>query len=79
MTIALAVLLNVAAVAGFVALLTATMRLPFRFSSRSRHPRVAAQVRAHAHRAAQAQPRPAPQYASGQRSSRGLDAPEPAY
>ena len=71
MTIALAVLLNLAAVTALFTLLTATMRLPYRLPSSARGDRVDAQPQT-------PQRRPQAQQSS-RRAPDGQDAPEPAY
>jgi hypothetical protein len=72
MTIALTVVLNIAAVAGLLALLTATMRLPYHFPSAPRAGRVDARAKDRVESRPQAQP-------AGQRSSERHELPEPIY
>jgi hypothetical protein len=72
MTIAFAVLLNLAAATVLLILLTATMRLPYRLPNSARADRVDAQRKARAQRRPQPQP-------STRRRADAQDAPEPAY
>jgi hypothetical protein len=72
MTIALTVVLNVAAVAALLPLLTATMRLPYYLPSTPRADRVDGRTK---HRV-QARPHTAH---SGQRSPDRRNMPEPSY
>jgi hypothetical protein len=70
MSIALTVLLNISAVAALLGLLTATMRLPYRFPSTSHA--VDTRAKDRVKRRPQAR-------ATGQRSSERHDVPEPIY
>ena len=72
MSIALTVLLNISAVAALLGLLTATMRLPYRFPSTSHAGRVDTRAKDRVKRPPQAR-------ATSQRSSERHDVPEPIY
>lgn len=72
MTSALAVVLNVAAVAGLLVLLTLTMRLPYHFPIAPR----AARANTRAEDGVQPSPQARP---AGRRSSDRRDVPEPTY
>jgi hypothetical protein len=72
MSIALTVLLNIAAVAALLVLLTATMRLPYHLSSTPRGGRAEGRAKDRVQRRPQARP-------AGQRTSDRHDLPEPIY
>ena len=72
MTIALTVVLNIAAVAGLLVLLTATLRLPYYLPSTPRADRVDGRVTDRAEHRSHARP-------AGQRTSERHDVPEVIY
>ena len=72
MTIALTVILNVAAVAALLVLLTATLRLPYYLPSTPRGDRVDGRAKDRAQRRSHARP-------AGRRTSERQDVPEPIY
>jgi hypothetical protein len=72
MTIALTVVLNIAAVAGLLVLLTATLRLPYYLPSTPRADRVDARTKDRAQQWSHARP-------AGRRTSERQDVPEPIY
>jgi hypothetical protein len=72
MTIALTVILNVAAVAALLVLLTATLRLPYYLPSTPRGERIDGRAKDRAQRRSYARP-------AGRRTSERQDVPEPIY
>ena len=72
MTLALTVVLNIAAVAALLVLLTATLRLPYYLPSTPRGDRVDGRVKDRAQRSSHARP-------AGRRVSEQQDVPEPIY
>jgi hypothetical protein len=72
MTIALTVVLNIAAVAALLVLLTATMRLPYHLPRAPRADRVDGRAKDRAQSRSHARP-------AGRRTSERQDVPEPIY
>jgi hypothetical protein len=72
MTLALTVVLNIAAVAGLLVLLTATLRLPYSLPSTPRGDRVDGRAKDRAQHRSYARP-------AGRRTAERQDVPEPIY